>query len=78
MVLSQTADAALLGRSLAELDKADPRLGAFLVSFMDTMCAYMMAFALLQLAVVWFGLRRGQVWALWTAEPVNKNKTPLT
>ena len=67
LVLSQTADTALLGRSLAGLDKADPRLGAFLVSFMDTMCAYMMAFALLQLGVVWFALRRGQVWALWTA-----------
>jgi hypothetical protein len=59
LVLSQTADSALLGRSLAEVDKADPRLGAFLVSFMDTMCAYMMAFALLQLGVVWFALRRG-------------------
>jgi hypothetical protein len=53
LVLSETADAELLGRSLADLDKADPALGAFLVSFMDTMCAYMMAFALLQLGVAW-------------------------
>ena len=67
LVLSQTADSALLGRSLAELHRADPRLGAFLVTFMDTMCAYMMAFALLEIGVVWFALRRGQAWALWTA-----------
>jgi hypothetical protein len=66
LVLSETADAELLGRSLAELDEADPALGAFLVSFMDTMCAYMMAFALLQLGVTWFALRRGRRWALWT------------
>jgi hypothetical protein len=38
---------------------------------MDTMCAYMMAFALLELGVVWFALRRGQVWALWTAAIAN-------
>ena len=67
LVLTTTADTALLGRSLTELQQADPRLGAFLVTFMDTMCAQMMAFALLQLGVVWFALRRGQRWALWTA-----------
>jgi hypothetical protein len=46
LVLSHTADAELLGRPLADVDEADPRLAAFLVSFMDTMCAYMMAFGL--------------------------------
>jgi hypothetical protein len=66
LVLSETADAELLGRSFADVDKADPALGAFLVSFMDTMCAYMMAFALLQIGVAWFALRRGRRWALWT------------
>jgi hypothetical protein len=66
LVLSETADAELLGRSLTDVDKADPALGAFLVSFMDTMCAYMMAFGLLQIGVAWFALRRGRRWALWT------------
>jgi hypothetical protein len=66
LVLSETADAELLGRSLANIDRADPALSAFLVSFMDTMCAYMMAFALLQIGVAWFALRRGRKWALWT------------
>lgn len=67
LVLSPQTDTAFLGRSLTELNKADPRLGAFLVSFMDTMCAFMMAYAILQLGVVWFALRRGHTWALWTA-----------
>lgn len=66
LVLSESGDTTLLGRSLADLDKADPALGAYLVSFMDTMCAYMMAFALLQLGVAWFALRRGHPWALWS------------
>ncbi len=67
LVLSEMADTALLGRSLADLQNADPRLGAFLVSFMDTMCSQMMAYAVLQLCVAWFALRRGQAWALWAS-----------
>ncbi len=67
LVLSPMADTALLGRSLTDVQKADPRLGAFLVTFMDTMCAQMMAYAILQLGVAWFALRRGQAWALWAS-----------
>jgi len=65
LVLGSAQDAALLGRSLDELGSSDGRLGTFLVTFMDTMCAQMMAFAIFQVAVVWFALRRGQRWALW-------------
>src|SRR5574341_784707 len=57
---------ALLGRPLAVIAQDDPKLNAFLVTFMDTMCAQMMAYAIVHLAVVWFALRRGQAWALWT------------
>ena len=67
LVLTREADAALVGRPLTELAQADPKLDAFLVAFMDTMCAQMMAYAIVHLAVVWFALRRGQAWALWTA-----------
>jgi hypothetical protein len=67
LVLTPEADAALVGRPLVELAQADPKLNAFLVSFMDTMCAQMMAYAIVHLAVVWFALRRGQMWALWAA-----------
>ncbi len=66
LVLTNKLDQALLGQ-FAVASQTDPRFGAFLVSFMDTMCAYMMAFALLQVAIVWFALRRGQAWALWAA-----------
>ena len=66
LVLGAEEDAALLGRSLAAIARDDPKLNAFLVTFMDTMCAQMMAYAIVHLAVVWFALRRGQAWALWT------------
>lgn len=65
LVVAPEADAAMLGRSLSEVDRTDPRLGAFLVSFMYSMCAYMMAFGLVYVGVTWFALRKGQAWALW-------------
>ena len=40
LVVSNQVDATLIGRSLADVEKHEPRLGAFFVSFMDTMCAY--------------------------------------
>jgi len=67
LVLTREADAALVGRPLSELAQADPKLDAYLVAFMDTMCAQMMAYAIVHLALVWFALRRGQAWALWAA-----------
>ena len=44
LVVSNQADATLIGRSLVDVGKHEPRLGAFFVSFMETMCAYMMSF----------------------------------
>jgi hypothetical protein len=64
LVLTTGADQALLG-AFAETTQRDARVSAFLVSFMDTMCAQMMMFAILQIAVVWFAWRRGQRWALF-------------
>ena len=66
IILMSDADLAMLG-PFAEASKSDLRLSSFLVAFMDTMCAQMMSFAILQIAVVWFALRRGQMWALWAA-----------
>ncbi len=34
---------------------------------LDTMCAFMMSFAVFQIGVAWFALRRGQMWALWAS-----------
>ncbi len=64
LVLTNETDLAMLGQ-YANASQTDAQFGEFLVSFMDTMCAFMMAFALLQIAVVWFALRRGQIWALF-------------
>src|SRR3989442_13966444 len=66
LVISNQADATLIGRSLADVEKLEPRLGAFFVSFMDTMCAYMMSFGIVSVTIAWFALRRGQWWAFWT------------
>lgn len=67
MVLGAKSDSQLLGRSLADVGKADPRLGTYLVTFMDTMCQQMMMYGLLQVAIAWYGIRRGQAWALWSS-----------
>ena len=66
LVVNNQADATLIGRSLADVGKHEPRLGAFFVSFMDTMCAYMMSFGIVYVTIAWFALRRGQWWAFWT------------
>ena len=65
LVWSSDGDAALLGRSLKDLATADPKLGTYLVSFMDTMCSMMMGWGLVSLAVTWFALRRAQLWSYW-------------
>lgn len=67
LVLTAEADEALLGRTFASIDAQDPGLAGYLVAFMDTMCAQMMGFAVAHVGVVWFGLRRGQGWALGVA-----------
>ena len=67
LVFTEQLDTAVLGQMVTTLTKTDPALSAFLVTFMDTMCAYMMAYAILELGVVWFALRRAQLWALWVA-----------
>ncbi len=65
LVLNNDEDAAFLGRSLTAVNAADPAMGAYLVTFMDTMCAFMMGFAILQLGVAWFAVRRAQAWGVW-------------
>ena len=63
--MNNQADSRVLGKDTAALPKTDRHVNDYLVAFMDTMCLMMMAFGLLQAAIVWFGLRRRQVWALW-------------
>lgn len=63
LVWSSDGDTALLGRSLKDVAAADPRLGTYLISFMDTMCSMMMGWGLVSLAVTWYALRRAQLWS---------------
>ncbi|MBI4340619.1 MAG: hypothetical protein HY680_11820, partial [Chloroflexi bacterium] len=65
-IVSSEADSAVLGKDITTLAQTDPALSDYLVAFMDTMCMMMMAFAVLQIGVAWFALRRGHSWALWT------------
>ncbi|MSQ40650.1 MAG: hypothetical protein EXR55_03120 [Dehalococcoidia bacterium] len=64
LIVSAEADSKVLGRTLTSLPQADPGLSDFLVAIMDTM-SMMMAFAILQVAIAWFALRRGHSWTLW-------------
>jgi hypothetical protein len=63
-VMSMDGDEALLGRPLAGLRQSDPKLDALLVSGMQSMCAVHLSMATLVLGATWFGLRRGERWAL--------------
>lgn len=71
LVMSAMADAALLGRSLADVQKSDPRLATYLVTFMDTMCMMMMGLGLAQVGLAWFGMRRVIPWTFWTLVVTN-------
>ena len=64
-VMSMDGDAVLLGRPLEGLRQSDPKLDALLVSSMQSMCAMHISMATLVLGAAWFGLRRGERWALW-------------
>lgn len=75
LIVGNAPDSAVLGRSLADIAKSDRGLNAFLVSFMDTMCAMMMGYAIGLIALAWFALRRRERWAFWTS--VVANLAPL-
>ena len=66
LVISNQADATLIGRSLADVGKHEPRLGAFFVSCMDTVCAYMKSLGIVYVTIAWSALCRGQWWAFRT------------
>lgn len=75
-ILGAEADAAMLGRSLQDIGRTDPRLGYYLVAFMTTMCMMMMAFGILGVAVTWFALRRALAWAFWALVVANVSYLP--
>jgi hypothetical protein len=67
VVLDPASDAYLAGgkQALTALRSTNPKLDTLLVSSMVSMCAQMMAFAIVAILVTWFAIRRGQAWGLW-------------
>jgi hypothetical protein len=67
LVLDPSSDAYLVGGThvMESLRSSNPKLDTLLVSSMVSMCAQMMAFAILAILVTWFAIRRGQAWGLW-------------
>jgi hypothetical protein len=67
VVLDPDSDAYLVGgkQVIDALRSTNPKLDTLLVSSMVSMCAQMMAFAIVLLLVTWFAIRGGQAWGLW-------------
>jgi hypothetical protein len=67
VVLDPDSDAYLAGgkQVINALRQDNPKLDTLLVSSMVSMCAQMMAFAIVAILVTWFAIRRGQTWGLW-------------
>jgi len=66
LVLDPSSDAYLVGgkQVIETLRSTNPKLDTLLVSSMVSMCAQLMAFAILAIIVTWFAIRRGQAWGL--------------
>ena len=67
VVLDPDSDAYLVGgkQVIDTLRRTNLKLDTLLVSSMVSMCAQMMAFAIVAILVTWFAIRSGQAWALW-------------
>jgi len=63
---SARADEAWLGKSPAQLVEEFPGLRRLYLLLIDFTEAFALGFAILTIGLVWFGLRTGQGWALWT------------
>jgi len=65
-VFSAKAEEAWLGKSPAELVQDFPALRRLYLVLVDLTEAFTLGFGILTVGLVWFGLRTGQGWALWT------------
>ena len=66
-IFSAEVDTAFFGRRPAEVVSENPRAGLLILTLLNFMMGFMLALGVLLVAVVWFGLREGQGWALWAA-----------
>ena len=57
----------LVGTSAAALQTENPTLYKYISHLQVNLAAFIMIYGLALAALAWFGIRRGQTWALWTA-----------
>lgn len=57
----------LVGTSAAGLQTENPTLYNYISHLQVNLAAFIMVYGLALAALAWFGIRRGQPWALWTA-----------
>jgi len=57
----------LVGTSAAALRAENPTLYNYISHLQVNLAAFIMIYGLALAALAWFGIRRGQRWALWTA-----------
>ena len=66
LVLNPELDAMVFGRSPSELLRTYPFLATYRIIQADWKYANVMAVGIFNVALAWFGLRRGHKWAVWT------------
>lgn len=71
IVLSGRMDSLLFGRDLREILLSDPILVQVDMYTMYVRVGLWLAFGIFQVALVWFGVRNGEVWAFWTVVLAN-------
>jgi hypothetical protein len=65
LYMSNKADVVRYGEEPAELMKKDPVLKSYRDTMFSVMGGLFAPIGMLMLGVAWFGLRRGESWALW-------------
>ena len=60
-------NSSLMGTSAGGLQAQNPTLYRFVSHLQMNLAAFIMAYGLVLTALAWFGIRRGERWALWTA-----------
>jgi hypothetical protein len=65
-VFSARADTAYFGRPPVELAQESPAIAKLHVAMLTVSGGFLVSLAIIQFGLVWFGLRNGQSWALWT------------
>jgi hypothetical protein len=70
-LLSGRMDSLFYGKSMAEIIQANPQLLEIDRYTLYVRAGIWLAFGIFQIALTWFGIRQGQVWAFWTVVLAN-------